>query len=241
MAGTNTGAPGTNTATTTCTAHQEKCTGTTWYTCVNNAFVSQGNVDGKCDYTSPTGVCTAPQPYAEVLSLSDPRQRVLFAATALAGTPALKGSVIKDYDLSGGVNCFDSTLHIYDKAGVTFHCSYSDSLGKAYTSAATTILMGTTKNSAGNVIFSINPNTAKCNLVGLSESDKLNNIKPGDLLSIVWNPTAGHDVIFIKWIDENSHTDAQIFDWIGGSFSYKTYDLSDGAHSVYMYWSPVIQ
>lgn len=231
--------PGTNTGTTTCTVGQTKCDGTTWYTCVNSAWVSQGQVDGKCTYTAPTGVCTAPQPYSEVASLTDPRQRVLFAATALDGTPALKGSVIKDYDLSGGVNCFDSTVHVYDKAGVTFHCSYSDSLGKAYTSDSTTVLMGSTKNSNGNVIFSINPNTAKCNLVGLSESDKLNNINPGDMLSIVWNPTAGHDVIFIKWINENSHTNAQVFDWIGG-FGYKTYDLSDGAHSVYMYWSPVI-
>lgn len=221
-----------------CTTGQIKCEGTTYFTCVNNAWVSQGLVDGKCTYTAPTGVCTAPQPYSQVASLTDARQKVLFAATALDGTPALKGSIIKDYDLSGGINCFDSTLHVYNKAGVTYHCAYSDDSGKAYTSDVTTVLMGVTKNSAGSVLFQINP--SKCDTHGLSEKDKLNNIKPGDILSIVWNPTAGHSVIFIKWIDVNSHTNAQVFDWIGG-FSYKTYDLSDGKHSVYMYWDPVNQ
>jgi hypothetical protein len=232
--------------TTTCTAGQTKCVTTTYYTCVNNAWISQGLVDGKCGYTSPAGVCNAPEVYPEAEKLTDARQKVLFAATALDGTPALKGSVIKDYDLSGGINCFDSTLHVYNKAGVNFHCAYSDELKKAYISDEKTVLMGITKNSNGNVIFQVNPNTAKCNLVGLSEKDKLNNIKPGDIISIIYNPTAGHDIIFIKWINENSHTEAQIFDWINidanGNkvFGYRTIDLSDGQYSVYMYWEPVI-
>jgi Transglycosylase SLT domain len=230
----------------TCTAGQTKCDGTTYYTCLNNAWISQGKVDTKCGYTSPTGVCNAPQPYSEVASMTDARQRALFAVSALDGTPALVGSVIKDYDLSGGINCFDSTLYVYNKAGVSFHCVYSDKLGKTYISDGTNVLMGSTKNSAGNVIFSINPDTSKCDLVGLSQEDKLNNLKPGDMISIIYNPTAGHDIIFIKWIDENSHTQAQIFDWINRDangnkvFGYRTIDLSDGKYSVYMYWEPVI-
>jgi hypothetical protein len=210
--------------------------GTTYYTCLSNSYINQGTIDGKCGYTSPTGVCTAPQPYAEALVLTNSADRVLFAASALDGTPTLKNSVIGDYDRSGGVNCFDSTIHIYDKAGVNYDCVYSDNVGKAYTSDGTQILTGTTKNAAGSTIFLINPGA--CDTKGLSETEKLNNIKPGYLLSIVWTPTSGHSVIFINWINANSHTHARVFDWING-FSYKDYDISDGEHSVYMYWQPV--
>jgi len=38
----------------TCTASQTKCVGTTYYICLNNAYISQGNVEGKCGYVTLT-------------------------------------------------------------------------------------------------------------------------------------------------------------------------------------------
>ena len=42
----------------TCTTIQTKCEGTTYYTCSNNAWVSQGLVNGQCGYTSGNGTGT---------------------------------------------------------------------------------------------------------------------------------------------------------------------------------------
>lgn len=41
-----------------CTTGQEKCEGTTSYSCSNNAWVSQGQVNGKCGYTQCVPSCT---------------------------------------------------------------------------------------------------------------------------------------------------------------------------------------
>jgi hypothetical protein len=39
----------------TCSSGQTKCEGTTYFSCSNNNWASQGLVNGKCGYTSSTG------------------------------------------------------------------------------------------------------------------------------------------------------------------------------------------
>ncbi len=43
----------------TCTSSQTKCEGTTYFTCSNNNWVSQGLVDGKCGYIGPAKSCSS--------------------------------------------------------------------------------------------------------------------------------------------------------------------------------------
>jgi len=177
-----------------------------------------------------------PETTDEILEETNARQRVLKAAEYLNGKSALKGSVIGDYDKSGSINCFDSTLHVYNTARVTFNCVYSDKVGKEYQVDGETIEIDNKK-------FFVNENA--CDLAGLNEESKLNNLKAGDMLSIVYSKEYGHNVIFIEWVDKGEKT-AKIFDWINQDsdgnrvFGYRTIDLSDGQYSVYMYWKPVI-
>ncbi len=47
-------------STLTCTTNQEKCDGTTYYQCTNNAWVNKGKVNGKCGYVTPLVPITPP-------------------------------------------------------------------------------------------------------------------------------------------------------------------------------------
>ncbi|KKQ75652.1 MAG: hypothetical protein US97_C0036G0009, partial [Microgenomates group bacterium GW2011_GWF1_38_5] len=101
----------------------------------------------------------------------------------------------------------------------------------------------------------------------VSYSQKLNNIEPGDLLSIVYDEDDGHNVIFIEWKDKVKGL-AKVFDWnakviyegakssgqectsenfYSSSKKYckvyqytEKYILLDNKNSVYMYWKPYV-
>jgi hypothetical protein len=249
-------ATGTTTAiTATCTSGQTKCDGTTYYTCVNNAWISQGLVDGKCGYTAPTGVCVAPSVLPGVSTISGANQKVLEAAKELEGALAYVGPS----------SCYSATMFVYQSAGLTFKCDYSDKSGKEYFLTAENnkkVTIGVDKNDKGDTLYV--PNEAACTNVDFSYNQKINSIQPGDELDIVWNSGAGHSVIFISWNDK-AKGDAKVFDWMGGillkgqldskgnpcddahlsnghcyTYAYHDISLTDTVHPIYLHRIPVV-
>jgi hypothetical protein len=98
--------------------------------------------------------------------------------------------------------------------------------------------MGVTENRYNQILYQI---ATGCDNLGLSETAKLNLLQPGDILSIVFNEAAGHNVIFIGW-DDKSNWKARVFDWgaftSSRKFEYNVIDLNDNEYSVYRDWKP---
>jgi hypothetical protein len=198
-------------------------------------------------------VCTPPVISPDVLKLSDTRQRVLKAAEELEGTLAYIGPS----------SCYSATMFVYQSAGVTFKCDYSDKSGKEYFLTAENdkkVTIGVDKNEGGAVLYV--PNVNSCTYSDWGFSQKINDIQPGDELDIVWNSGAGHSVIFIGWVDETQGY-AKVFDWMGGTlakgqlddkgnpcddahifnkqckkYAYHNIYLTDTTHPIYLYRIP---
>jgi hypothetical protein len=221
------GTTGTTTCTDTCSSLGYQC---------ETQTVCGKNVDcGTCTVAGQTcnslGKCVA-----STTPTQSPRQKVLDSLESLEGNSR---SGLTDLDGSGGSpNCWDSVQYIYDGAGVTWDCIYSDNNGKTYTHDGIEIIMGVTENRYNQILY---VTSTSCDNLGLSESAKLNLIQPGDILSIVFNEAAGHNVIFVEW-DDKTNWKARVFDWgaFTGSrkFEYNIIDLNDNQYSVYRIWQP---
>ncbi len=171
---------------------------------------------------------------AELQGIGDARKRVLKAAEIYENQLAYIGEE----------RCFGAVEFIYEKAGVDTNCIYSDKEGKFYSTSYGDI----TINNKGGPYSSSNPALCTMNKQNpnIDTEQKLNNIKEGDLLSIVANADLGHNVIFINWIDEGSRN-ANVFDWNGVDvdgnkiYRYAETTLSDEEHAVYQYWAPEVE
>ncbi|MCA9487373.1 MAG: ankyrin repeat domain-containing protein [Nanoarchaeota archaeon] len=186
----------------------------------------------------------------EILGNSNPRERVLAAVEYFNGRIVDKAE-IGDCDNSGVITCHDSVLAIYQYANVDKNCVYSDGKGKSYSLSGNIIKISETENAYGAIIFQANDQPMKsCTLnkqkstLDLSASEKLGALKEGDILSIALDYKTPHNIIFLKWIDEENYV-AEVFDWnqhdekgnrIFGKF---TLNLGDNSHPVYMYWEPI--
>ncbi len=184
--------------------------------------------------------------------LTNARDKVLAITKELEGTSA-DTTLILDYlgKSSTKCSCWDSVMYVYKYAGVGQTCVYSDEEGKTYIVNEETIWIGVTKNSEGETIFQgAGDPKEQCEMnikkSSISSEEKLENIKPGDILSIVHKKNSAHNVIFIEWISGKKNV-AKIFDWINEDeqgkaiFGYREVDLSDtGGHPVYIYWKPYI-
>jgi hypothetical protein len=187
-------------------------------------------------------VCTPPTISPTISQISNARLKVLQAAVELEGDSSSKAFYS---------NCWESAYYVYTSAGVENKCFYSDIVGKQYSIQGTTINIGVDKNANGETIYQIasTPKTScalnKQSSSAITENQKLDNLHPGYLLSIVYNKDNGHNVIFIEWVDPANRI-AKLFDWNGVDedgnrvFRYYEEDLSDNQHPVYMYWEPVI-
>jgi hypothetical protein len=187
--------------------------------------------------TTGTGTGSGTGTGAGTTQLSTANQKVLDVVEDLNG---VSRSVVTDCDKSGSINCWDSVQYVYNKAGVTFHCVYSDKTDKRYYYNNELISIGVLRNNYGNIIFQNNENS--CDNVGFSEKDKLDLLQPGDILSIVFDEDSPHNVIFIEWVDSNNKGEAKVFDWAAFTghkvFEYSNINLKDNQHSVYMVWEP---
>ncbi len=179
--------------------------------------------------------CEIVEPLEEVETITDPQKKVLKAASVLKGTSS-----------SGFEDCFDSATYVYKKANVNLGgCIYSDNKGKNYNIEEETITIGVDKNSKNQIIFQVASNPSdSCTLnrgnAEIEEFDKLNALEPGYMLSYAYCSDAGHNAIFVGWVDKNTKT-AKLFDWNGPGRTFRYYDedLSDAEHPVYMFWEPV--
>ena len=201
------------------------------------------------------------------LRVGGTQDRILKTAASLIGKPFFKGKVpgentctryevIKDYDCRDdlperpgcGISCFDSVLHVYKTAGLgtSTDCVYGDIPDTEYIIDGKTI---TTKD-GGTFNCPSYPETAckRSNKPGAnnylsSYDEKLNLIRPGDILSTtVLTPIQPHNVIFINWTDRNNNK-AKVFEWRGSKigcagektrfFRYIEMDLSENKHPVY--------
>jgi len=203
-------------------------------------FVSEV-ASGDTTIPSTGGVCTPPAVSPEISKITNARERVLKIAENLDGQSSSKALYS---------NCWEAAYYVYDSAGVLNKCVYSDAKGKQYTVQGIPINIGIDKKN-GNIIYQIadSPKT-QCSLnkqisTVPSEDQKLNNLRPGDLLSIVYDEDDGHNAIFIEWVDKTNRI-AKLFDWNGADkngnkiFRYYESSLNDNQHAVYMYWEPVI-
>ncbi len=188
--------------------------------------------------------CPMPEePSEEVLKLGNARERVLKIVDELVGKKAYIG--VK--------GCFSAVEYVYEKAGVTHSCVYSDNEGRSY-SIGDGIRIGIDKKLVKGkwvIIYQMATYpTRDCSLnkkegENLPMSDKLAEIQPGDILSYAYDDDDGHNVIFIKWIDSDI-LKAEVFDWNGprvnGKKTYRITNvlLQDDEHPVYMYWKPII-
>ncbi|MCR4327104.1 MAG: transglycosylase SLT domain-containing protein [Nanoarchaeota archaeon] len=192
-----------------------------------NDFKSQKILDGT---QNPPEFCPIITPSESVSSLSIASEKVLQAAKEL------NGKVASRQEFS---NCWDAASYVYESAGVTWKCAYSDRSGKTYN-----VGDGITTTSSGSGTFVVNP--TQCPVVDKSETDKLAGIRPGYLLSIYYGKSSGtgkdapHNVIFIKWADPVNGV-ATLFDWNGPGKTFRYFDqsLKDSEHPTYMYWEPI--
>jgi len=175
--------------------------------------------------------CLAPpevDPSIEVINNAN--LQVLKAISNLAGTVVPKNL---DVDSNGITNCFDPAKHVYDSAGVSASCIYSDKKGTKYN------VFGTTIETSSSYPFFVNEES--CSILDKSGSDKLNIIDKGYLLSYAYDGTQGHNVVFVRW--DPAPPNARVFGWkkiSGGDhiFDYSTVDLSDTSNPVLMMWQP---
>jgi len=204
-----------------------------------NYLKSKGAISGTI---APSGqVCTPPVISPSVSALSDANEKVLQTTRELEGDSSSKALYS---------NCWEASYYVYTSAGVENKCVYSDVSGKKYSIQGNTINIGVDKKNE-NIIYQIasSPET-QCSLNkqlsgAPTEAQKLYNIQPGDLLSIVYDADDGHNVVFVEWVDKPNKI-ARLFDWNGEDenknkiFRYYESDLSDNQHPVYMYWEPVV-
>jgi hypothetical protein len=214
---------------------------------------------GTCSKPSTTTTTTAEKlTLGDISGLSTIRQKILTKADGLVKTCS-----------STAINCWDAVYtYVYASVGVGTSCLYSDKTGKQYTimndkmtSGSKTITMGVSER-GGTIIFKTY--SCKKSSIDTSTSQKFDLIQPGDLLSIVWNESWGHNVIFVRWTDKAKGL-AQVFDWNGvtssgekfsngktcdsscyspkrtfcKSFRYYETDLSDTEHPIYVIMQPV--
>jgi len=176
--------------------------------------------------------CLVPSPTEDVLTMSDPQERVLETIEELYGEPA------------PGPACFDSIEFVYKSAGVTRRCVYSDKSGQSYIVDEKKITIGIDTNDEGESIFLVPTESSSCEVpIGaLNYQQKLSQINPGDRLDIIWQEKSSHAVIFIDWLDREEEY-ARIFDWIGGgyrTYGYQDVYLTENIHPVYLHRSPYI-
>lgn len=191
-----------------------------------NDFKSQKVLDGA---SNPPESCPIITPPESISSLSVASEKVLQAAKELNGQAASR----EEFS-----NCWDAASYVYEYAGVSWKCVYSDNSGKTYN-----VGDGITTTSDGSGTFVVNP--TQCPVVGKGETDKLAGLRPGHLLSIYFGKSsrtgkdAPHSVVFIKWEDPIKGI-ASLFDWNGpgGTYRYFNQSLKDSEHPVYMYWEP---
>ena len=191
----------------------------------------------------------------DILKLTDPRQRVLRVVEELDESSAAK-DIIKEYLCTEGASCWSSVMYVYKKAGVEAGvCSYSDEVGKKYSlewekdssgdNKKYVREMGISKNDKEQTIFLVYPDTCRYNSGDVNVKQKYDKIQPGDILSIVSDPWNGHNVIFIKWVDERKGI-AKLFGWQRNEqnelvFGYQITDISEtGNHPVYVIFNPTI-
>jgi plastocyanin len=240
--------------------------------------------------TGTTATTNTPQGISEEQKLksTDASIRVLAEADKLDKTIVLgKNSPFSQTHPKGpwkiNENCWTASHYVYEAVEVGDSCYYSDSKGTEYsniqikdsnnkdTGQKTKIQIGVTKNSGGTLIYSAadSPSTqCTLNTAGtVSSQQKLDYLKPGDLISYVWSSDFAHNAIFVGWKDKSTYT-AQLFDWNGAwtkegdansngdvctssnfygsykwckSYRYYTEVISDtGGHPVFMYWAPYI-
>jgi hypothetical protein len=179
-----------------------------------------------------TETCLVPIPTEDVLTISNPQERVLETIEELNGESA------------PGPACFDSIEFVYKSAGVARRCVYSDEPGQSYIVDGKKITIGIDTNDEGESIFLVPTESSSCEIpIGaLNYQQKLNQIKPGDRLDIVWGDKSSHAVIFIDWLNREEGY-ARIFDWIGGgyrTYGYQDVYLTENIYPVYLHRSPYI-
>lgn len=121
--------------------------------------------------------------------------------------------IIQDYDGEGSCNCFDSVMHVYKKAGVSF----------------------------GGFKYCIEDGLVDVDKDGCQKNKDIikENLQEGDILSVrdkTGNTPDKHNIIFIKWI--NSETGkAQVLDWRGTPtlklYSDETWKNKIGAYRIF--------
>jgi len=221
---------------------------------VNTETDSNGNINLDEECVGSEGVsekdkeeiesqgCQVVLPSSDVAAISDSSERVLQAILELVGEPV-------PADTS---HCFEAMQYAFMRAKANFECVYSDKIGKTYNvggpSGSEEIV---TSSSFEISSFVVNPE--RCPIADKNQEEKLENLKPGYLLSIYlgysnkYEKDLPHSVIFVRWIDEEKKL-AKLFDWNGyeyienvkvKEFRYYEADLSDDEHPVYMYWEPV--
>ena len=141
-------------------------------------------------------------------SSTDKSNKVLKATQDLNGKIADSSEFCSIKD--GGVNCYTAVKDVYSKVGLDL----TKDLVRIYSSGPNAVLKdGTTLGSHSDIAPYIgNPVDS-----GLSESQKLNLIKPGDKIDITYlsrGKWVVHSVIFIKWVDKSTQL-AKVFDWNG--------------------------
>jgi hypothetical protein len=220
----------------------------------------------------PIGVTSPTIPFSEiddlverltVGQLSVERLFVLRATQQLVGEPAVRASKGGEY-----VNCWDAAYKVYEVArqnlvsqglsstGFGNRCSYSDVDGKSYNldndraknnkgRVTTEIYIGVQKTYKNGRTFPDFAVYTNCDEISAAQAQKLHLLKPGDIISYVWDTKTAHNAVFIGWKDESSNI-AYLFDWNGWSadrslspkFRYFTEDLSDSKHPVFVIFSP---
>ncbi len=218
----------------------------------------------------------------DVLKLTDAGERVVLAANLLRGT--IVPGKIPEASYKMNEHCWTAVMYAYIYSQVKETCIYSDIPGKVtykfnneHTNGQkVTITIGTTKveriDKNGNKYMGL---VARASSQGactfdsssISSKEKLDKLKPGYILSILWNGEWAHNVIFLGWVNEGTR-EAELFDWnampviqsgersISGELctseeyiegtthckSYRIYTayLNDDVNPVYQYWQPVI-
>lgn len=173
---------------------------------------------------------------AEILELTDARQRVLAAAALLEGT-IVPGKGVREPKPNR--NCLSAIRYIfYDIAQVGFECVYSDRKGDSYKLPAygnrVVTICDSKKPEVNHPTWISQCADASCgwNVCGdcskleILKEDKLDKLQPGDFILYVFkasDPTNtaktddyDHGAIFIEWVDKAKHQ-AKLFDLQGYS------------------------
>jgi hypothetical protein len=164
------------------------------------------------------------EPEEDVVELTNSQQKVLATMKELDGT-IVPGEKCR--------NCWTAASYVYEKAGITHNCVYSDVEGKQYFIEGIKIEMV----AESTATFQVAENPKRdCFLnketENINEGIKLDALKAGYLLSSYYGTTgkypkgAPHNIIFIEWIDKDKRI-AKLFDWNGDALSNGEKD-SDG-------------